>query len=325
MGRKRIQDGDLKKAGIIVALLALVITAGFFIISNWENIRYATSGGEGNVDVEPVIRDLKRYTYKGKEYVENRNVKTYLIMGSDMYDDSEGSRADAQFLVVINDAAQTWRILMLDRDSMVEMETFNKDGKSLGTTTAQLTLAHLFGDWEFGTKNTVNTVSKLLWDQKIDGYFDMNMAAIPVLNDAVGGVPVKITTDFSAIDPTLVMGETITLKGKQAETFVRSRHGVDTGTNDDRMARQETYMKALVKKVNSLSSNEVLDIYDKLMSNSVTNMGSKDFADLAEKSGRYHQLDDLKIKGEHVVNNNFMEYHLDEDSLTEVILELFYS
>ena len=56
-------------------------------------------------------------------------------------------------------------------------------------------------------------------------YISMNMDAIAILNDAVGGVTVNVTDDFSAVDPSITKGE-VTLKGDQALTFIQTRKDV---------------------------------------------------------------------------------------------------
>ena len=133
-----------------------------------------------------------------------------------------------------------------------------------------------------------------------------------------------VTTDFTVIDDTLVLGEEIVLQGSQAETFVRSRMTVDNGTNEARMARQEAYFNSLLNKISGLDESQILDIYDRIASNSVTNIGSGDFVDLAEMTNEYTRLDNIQIEGEHVIKNNYMEFHMDEDSVKRVILELFF-
>ena len=328
-GRRRIRKEDMQKALIILAVIFFVIAAGGFLISRWENARYATGGGEAGVEADTVMREGKTYTYNGENYKENKKVRSYLIIGADTYGEvisrKNGGQADAQVLIVVDDENKTWRLLQLDRDSIVNFDTYNPEGKLVGDVDGQLTLAHSFGTWENGAKNTVKAVSRLLWDQRIDGYFSMNMEAIPILNDAVGGVPVVVTTDFTEVDDTLPLGEEITLTGEQAERFVRTRKTVDDGTNEARMARQEAYMKSLIKKLSGLDSDEILDIYDRLMSNSVTNMGSGDFVDLADMTRDYKQLDNIRFEGTHQMNGRFMEFIIDEDSRTRVILELFYT
>ena len=271
------------------------------------------------------------YEYKGETYTENRNVRSYLFIGSDTTEEvndgqgGRGSRGDASFLAVFDDEHKTWRILIFDRDSMVRMNTYNDEFIMVGESTAQLTLSHIFGTWDDGARNMMDAVSKLLWNQRIDGFFDMNMASISTLNDAVGGVTVYNETDFTAIDPEMKPNTTITLHGKQAEIYVRSRTSVDDGTNEMRVKRQKVYLKALAKKIRGLSSDDINNIYDKLMNNSVTNMEVGDLVNLAASAKEYKQLDDLQIDGEHKLNSGFMEFHLDQDSLTETILTLFYT
>lgn len=321
----------MKKAGIFAAVLALAVGGGAFFINRWENDKYHTSGGEGNVDVEPDWHETKTYEYKGETYTENRNVRSYLFIGSDTTEEvndgqgGRGSRGDASFLAVFDDEHKTWRILIFDRDSMVRMNTYNDEFIMVGESTAQLTLSHIFGTWDDGARNMMDAVSKLLWNQRIDGFFDMNMASISTLNDAVGGVTVYNETDFTAIDPEMKPNTTITLHGKQAEIYVRSRTSVDDGTNEMRVKRQKVYLKALAKKIRGLSSDDINNIYDKLMNNSVTNMEVGDLVNLAASAKEYKQLDDLQIDGEHKLNSGFMEFHLDQDSLTETILTLFYT
>ena len=52
-------------------------------------------------------------------------------------------------------------------------------------------------DHETRAENTVDAVSTLLGGHKIDGFAMVNMSAIEVVNDMVGGVTVTIEDDFS--------------------------------------------------------------------------------------------------------------------------------
>lgn len=55
-------------------------------------------------------------------------------------------------------------------------------------------------DQNMRAENTVDAVSTLLKGQKVDGYAMINMSAIQVVNDMVGGVTVTIEGDFSERD-----------------------------------------------------------------------------------------------------------------------------
>lgn len=325
--RRRIRREDIQKALIALSVLFLLVGAGGFFISRWENARYATSGGAADVQSESVFSQ-ETITVDGVTYKKNNKIRTYLIMGAD--NDNEpvthehGGQADMQVLLVVDDGNKTWRLMPIDRDTIVQMDVYDENYNYLGFTYAQLTLVHAYRSWEDGAKETVKTVSNMLGGQKINGYLSTNMDSIAVVNDALGGVPVTITTDFTEIDDSLPLGEEVTLTGEQAVTFVRSRMTVDDGTNESRMKRQEAYFNGLVAKIRELTNGEVLEIYDKLVSNSVTNIGSGDFVELAEMTREYERLDNIQIEGEHEIVGRYMQFHMDEDSVNRVILELFY-
>lgn len=326
---RRIRRRDLQKVLIVLSVLFFFIAVGGFVISRWENKKYATGGGESSVEVEPIIKDAETVTVDGTTYTRNKKVRSYLIMGADSYDEpvsrKSGGQADTQIVLVVDDENETWRLLQLDRDTMVMMDIHDEEDNVIAMTKGQLTLAHAFGRWETGARYTAELVSQLLGIDRMDGYFSMNLASLPILNDAVGGVTVKVTTDFTDVDDTLVLGEEITLTGEQAETFVRSRMSVDDGTNQARMARQEAYLKGFIKAASDLDDEQILEIYNQLMEHSVTSMGAADFVELAEISKSYKELDMLKFEGEHTVNNGHMEFYIDENSLQNVILQLYYT
>lgn len=98
--------------------------------------------------------------------------------------------------------SQKWRkLLSVDRNTVTPVRSLADDGTYLGTTDIQLSLAHSMGlDQNMRAENTVDAVSTLLKGQKIDGYAMINMSAIQVVNDMVGGVTVTIEDDFSERD-----------------------------------------------------------------------------------------------------------------------------
>ncbi len=76
----------------------------------------------------------------------------------------------------------------------------------------------------------------------------INLSAISVLNDAVGGVNVQVIGDLTSVDPTLKEGANVTLLGGQAETYVRSREFDPLDANMARMQRQQQYITAFAQK-----------------------------------------------------------------------------
>ena len=152
----------------------------------------------------------------------------------------------------------------------------------------------------------------------------MNMDGIAIVNDAVGGVPVTITSDFSLVDDSLPMGETVTLTGQQAETFVRGRRNVDDQTNISRMARQRVYLASFFEQLKKQDDNTILKAYDEVFPYTVTDIGSQTVTEMIDYLRSYEQLPMLTIDGEAKIENDHWAYYLDETSLQNTILQLFY-
>ena len=332
--RRRISRRDFfKAAGLTVATLA-ALGGGAYALQRWDDSQNAVSvadTGPGNDHREAA--ELKELTYKGKNYRQRPELETYLFMGIDtmgaavgVNSYAGGGQADVQIVAVLDNEARTWQALQLNRDSIVRVPVLGVGGDIVAYEDEQLALAHYYGNGrEQSCENTVLAVSMLLGDQPIDGYMAVNMDAVGILTDLVGGVTLTVTSDFSAIDPSLVQGQTITLTGEQALTYVRSRANIDDETNLARMNRQRQYMTALEEKLMQKDANFVVEAYDALADYMVTDIASGTAAEIGERMQDYTQLEVLTIDGENVVEGEHWAYHLDEDSLQETILQLFYN
>jgi anionic cell wall polymer biosynthesis LytR-Cps2A-Psr (LCP) family protein len=154
------------------------------------------------------------------------------------------------------------------------------------------------------------------------------MGAIGIINNLAGGVTVTIEDDFSQVDPTMIMGSTITLSDEQAYNFVSGRMGVGDESNTQRMKRQAAYEKGLKENLMTLCSQDntyPLTIYEALGDYMVTNITSQKFSKLALLVLKDKDNGSLRIDGTETIDNlGFIEVNLDEDSLQQVILQLFY-
>lgn len=323
---------DLIRAALVVLLVAALLLAGGLLIGRWENQKYATGSTESGSTVIAGETEPKELTWQGQTYRQRTGLSTYLIMGIDNQGTADGvqsyeggGQADVQMVLVVDDANQTWQVLQLNRDSIVQVPVLGVQGQVIGYQEEQLALAHYYGNGrESSCENTELAVSMLLQDQPINGYMAVNMDAVGILTDLVGGVTLTVSSDFSAIDPTLVEGETVTLQGDRALTYVRSRTGIDDGTNLARMARQRQYLTALEQRLQQQDAQFAAKAYDALNDYMVTDIGSKTASKIGEKLKQYTQLDLLTIDGENVVEDEHWAYHLDENSLQQTILQLFY-
>lgn len=273
----------------------------------------------------------------GVLYQRREGIKTVLFMGIDSTQEMDAARVgyrnggqnDFVMLMVIDEGRQTVYPIHLDRDTMLDMRTMDEQGNDTGIMNLQLCLAHAFADGrQMSCEMTCEAVENLLDAPPIDYYISMNLDAIPVLNDAVGGVTVTLEQDFTAYDPTMTIGRTLKLTGQQATYFVRSRYYVGTGHNWERMTRQRAYMTAIadiVVREEQQDANYIGRLYDQLEPMLTTNMSRGAMINTAWAARNYTRAETISPTGEHMINERgFMEFHADEDALRELSIMLFY-
>ncbi len=329
---KHLHRKDVIRAGIAVVLILILLIGGGLALRSWENRKFATGSDESGDEVIAGSQELKELTYNGDTYVQRADLETYLLMGVDKSGEAVsnesyegGGQADVQMVLVVDDANKTWQVLQINRDTITDVPVRGVQGQVIGYETEQIALAYYYGDGrEKSCENTELAVSNLLEGQNIDGYISVRMDGVGILTDLVGGVTLTVTSDFSKVDPTLVEGETVTLTGDKALTYVRSRYDVDDETNIARMARQRQFLTALEIKLQQQDAEFAAKAYDALSDYMVTDIGSKTVSNVADKMKQYTQLDLLTIDGSNVVEDEHWAYHLDEDSRMQTILQLFY-
>ncbi len=277
----------------------------------------------------------------GQEYELAHDMKTYLIMGTDASgnedaedrDSYEGSMADFMLLVVIDDTDSTYRFIQLNRDTITEVPFLLKDGTSYASADIQMCCAHWYGgSKEESCENTVRTVSMFMKGIPIDGYYALQMEAMPELNHAVGGVTVTIEDDFTAIDPEMKPGTTLKLTDEQAYTFVHSRMDVGDGENTSRMRRHREFMNALMDTAKQKANEDkkfVNTLYSELSDYSTTDMGSKTLSNIATKMNSYEYKGLVTPEGETKLGTalhdglEHTEFYPDEEALITLIRDVY--
>lgn len=328
-GYRRRQDKKrlYKGLGIAAGVLILGIAVIGVVLGMADHYRI---NSDSSTDSREMI------TYKNETYVKKGNLETYLIAGIDApgkvekvteYDGT--GQCDVLAVIVRDRSTDQCKLLSIDRNTITAVKSLDNDGTYLDTTDIQISLAHAMGfDQQVRAENTVDAVSHLLGDQTIDGYAMVNMGAIQVVNDMVGGVTVTIEDDFSDIDPSMKKGETVTLMGEQGEKYVRSRKEVADGSNQNRMSRQSTYEEAFKPTFrNKCAENSKfpLEVYHAMEDYMTTNISAKKFCRLAILMSDENQDEKVAISGTYGLDEDeWQTFTPDEDSLQEAILELFY-
>lgn len=272
----------------------------------------------------------------GEKYRLKKRLNSVLLIGTDqesvemtVNDFRSGGQADFLVLLVADDNAETVTPIQINRDTMTQINTLNSFGRDAGLWTAQICLAHSFGDGkEQSCTFTVDAVSRYLNDAPVDKYISLNLDGITVFNDMLGGVEVTLEDDFSAYDESMTPGTTLVLHGKQAEYFVRMRYYVGDQSNASRLVRQKVYMesaKELLKEKVRSDGQFFEDLFDALDPYIITDMSKGRIINFADLLSRYEFLPMIEIKGESFVNaEGLMEFHPDMDSLQCAILAAFY-
>ena len=135
-------------------------------------------------------------------------MEVVLIMGIDDREDLgntkfaiNNSQADVLYVFAVDHKNKTYQAIQLNRETMTGIQTYNNDGTKDAIAEAQICLAHSFGKTEQGRcLNTVDAVSGLLFNMPIDHYISLNMAAISILNEQVGGVSVIVPAGLEEAD-----------------------------------------------------------------------------------------------------------------------------
>lgn len=305
-------------------------------------ILFALSGCGSKNDAVPETSDKSQASVATQESVAEteptrklRNVETILVMGLDKYQapqDAQGYLNDQQcdflVLLILDRENNVCDMLHLNRDTMTKIQRIGVGGGAAGSINAQLALAHTYGSG--GSDSCINTkkaVSNLLGGIKIDHYISMTMEAVAKVNDLAGGVTLEIMDDFSAVDPELVQGQTMTLTGDHALHYVRYRHGLPDSTNLHRMERQRQYMNALYEQIkkciakdDDFLSKTIAKVSSYLQSDYTINQMNALAKDLEKCTVNPFRT----IDGEAVLGDEFMEFYVDEDSLQQVVSDLFY-
>lgn len=328
-GYRRRQDKKrlYKGLGIAVGVLILGIAVIGVVLGMADHYRI---NSDSSTDSREMI------TYKNETYVKKGNLETYLIAGIDApgkvekvteYDGT--GQCDVLAVIVRDRSTDQCKLLSIDRNTITAVKSLDNDGTYLDTTDIQISLAHAMGfDQQVRAENTVDAVSHLLGDQTIDGYAMVNMGAIQVVNDMVGGVTVTIEDDFTDRDPILKKGETVTLMGEHAENYIRGRKDVADGSNQNRMSRQSNYEEAFKPAFRSKcaeNSKFPLEVYHAMEDYMTTNISAKKFCRLAILMSDENQDEKVSISGTYGLDeDDWQTFTPDEDSLQEAILELFY-
>lgn len=315
---------------LLVFSIALAIVAVFYLIDLTEGNISVPNGGS-QVDL---TEELNAIYIDGELYMPKRGVENYLVIGVDKAGDTDSDQmGQADFLMVLsfNSNDMTYTMVPINRDTVTEVYWTDIFGNQ-SVVEKQIALSHAYESSDGLTnrekcENTAKSASAILCGMKFHGYMSMTMDAVAILVDGVGGVDVVVEDDYSEVDPEFVPGNTVSLDGERAMSFVRMRGGLNDSTNIARMRRQETFLKAFFKQVGEadLDDQDLLDLYEQTENLTYNSAGEDGYSALFHKLSTYQYKETVSLKGESKVGvGGYMEFYVDKDYVEEVMIDVFY-
>ena len=320
---KRKTKQNLFLIGVAILVIGVIL---FFVLRDKDE-SYSSDFQES--DREDTV------VYGGKEYRYNEHLSNYVFMGVDTREPiteyetrEEAGRADAIFLLSYDRVKKTVKCISIPRDTMTNVRMIAPDGTDLGTSVEHINMQYAFGDGKDESCRLVKeAVSALLYDIPIRGYCSLNMDGIAAAVEVLGSVEMVLADNsLEAVNAEYVKGAKITVTKENAEQIIRHR---DTDVSQSAIARtnrQKELMKAVsdcAREKSTQDADFIVDMYDSLKPYMVSNIGNDVLADLLEAKFD-SETGVIDIPGEGVEGELYDEYHIDETSLYELVLQMFY-
>ena len=320
----------LKKAVPIVGVIVLIVVLVCVGLLKLESKVLATPD-----DLVASGNGAKTVVVDGVRYFPRQDITVLMVLGIDQFGEMESSEyhrnegsADMIALLVFDETNEVCNVLQLNRDTMLDVNMLSISGKYAGTSFSQLALAYTYGSGlQDSCENVKETLTKFLKGVQIDHYISLNMEAISIMNDAVGGVEVYVTEDFSEVDPTIQKG-TVLLQGDQAIHYVRTRREVGEGLNLTRMERHREYVYGFLRSMEKTRESEEgfsMSLLEQLSPYMVTDSSLNTLNSMLNRYENYELGQIVSPEGRNDLTGEYMEYYVDETSLDELIIRLFYA
>ena len=302
----------------------------------------ANNVSDGNSQEQTTYPEIKfdvetgSATMNGEEYEYNKNLINFLVLGIDRNTEAvsggvgtRSGQADTIFLVTLNPDTKEMEMLTIHRNAVVLLELYDLEDNFTGYAQGQLCLQHAYAnDLSTANKRTMQVVSELLYDLPIHSVSSINMAGIADLNDAIGGVTIESIETFKFRGIQFTEGESVTLDGEKAYSYVRYRDLYKVNSAADRMARQKQYMTAMANKtIEELKSNplKVVDVYNVISKYVVTDLTIDEMAYLGSEMAGYTLTGMYSLSGEPSTNPTwrYERIYLDDNMVKQYVIDHF--
>ncbi|RII15122.1 putative transcriptional regulator YwtF [Streptomyces sp. YIM 130001] len=281
---------------------------------------------EGNITQDTgTASELERYD-KERPPPSKHDALNILLIGSDTragsgnkpYGRDVGSqRSDTTILLHLAADRKSATAVSLPRDLMVDLPSCRKaNGSRTKEQFAQFNGAFQVG----GAACTIRTVEKLT-KVRIDHHMVVDFQGFKKMVDAVDGVVVCLKNPVDDPDSRLKLSAgRHRLDGEQALGYVRARKTLGNGSDTDRMDRQQQFLAALVKKVQSngvlLNPTKLYPVLDAATSSLTTDPALAGLTDLYDLVRSMRNIPTEKVQFLTVPRQSY-EYDANRDELVQ--------
>lgn len=333
-----------KKVVLCVVTALVVIAAGltgsfFYLRAQGEKNLKTTVKADPEDESNP--EEGLFITYKGKKYKYNEDVINFLCLGIDkeipieetietpnIPTGSEGF-ADAIVIVSINVKSSHIKMLAIPRDTIVPVKIVDSEGRFIRNEDVQIEVQYAYGTTAAESCELVaDTVSNLLYKVPIQRYCSINLEAISILNDAVGGVDVQTLQDIELQGKDYPANTPVHLIGEMARDYVQERSMTLNGSFE-RLERQKQYITNYFAAAKEAIKNDMtlpLNLYQNLSEKMCTDITTEDIAylvpELLKMSMDFESIS--MIPGEIEQGEVFAEYRVNDEQLKELVVNYFY-
>ena len=126
----------MKARRVIIGMMVMALCGTLGTVGcQKKSTETSAKSDKTNEESEPTIQ------WQGKKWEYNKNISNYLFIGVDTREQADtrvgrtdAGQADALFLLSVNRKSGAVTMISIPRDTMTEVESFDLEGNSLGTS-----------------------------------------------------------------------------------------------------------------------------------------------------------------------------------------------
>lgn len=265
-----------------------------------------------------------RITVDGKNWRKKTGVRSLLFMGVEKSPDlvidgvrGEMGTARTIFMLVLDDTNKEIRCLVLPYSAEVPVTLYDENGSAVGTSSTMLGYQYAFSrSVSRSCMLMKKSVADLMNGISADGFVSVTFEGIGQIADALGGIPVLLTVDWTDIDPSYVSGREVIMNSETVSRFIQSEEFKNDVFSNP---RQEWLLMTLLRQMKRLYSQTFLE-----QLNPSIPLKIEVDADVMQKMMEYSFNEEiLRMPGENLTDSGL--FRVNRTAFDQMLLELYYT